>query len=293
MRELVILSGKGGTGKTSITASLALLAEKKVLADCDVDAADLHLVLSPEMISEEDFKGSMKVFIDENKCTGCGLCQRVCRFEAIKKEVLDDQKTVFRIDEIDCEGCRLCERLCPVSAISTKEEVNGKLFVSETRYGPLVHARLGIAEENSGKLVAKVRERAREIAEKESLDYIITDGPPGIGCPVISSLSGADLALIVTEPTISGTHDLERLIQVLNHFNVKGAVCINKYDINIENTDRIIKMAGDRGLEVLSLIPYDDVFTKAMVAGIPVIEYSQNEVSDRIRELWKALLNKI
>jgi len=212
MKEVVILSGKGGTGKTSIVGSFAAIAKNKVMADCDVDAADLHLLLAPSVKEEKEFRSGQVAVIDEEKCTQCGLCQDVCRFDAI---------TDFEVDPISCEGCGFCSHICPVEAISMKESLSGFWFTSNTKYGPLVHARLGIAQENSGKLVALVRQRAKEIAESDGLDYIISDGPPGIGCPVISSLSGANLALLVTEPTLSGIHDLERVLGVCHHFGIR------------------------------------------------------------------------
>ena len=241
MKEVVILSGKGGTGKTSIVGSFAALAQNKVLADCDVDAADLHLLLSPSIKQENEFWSGQVAFIDEEKCTQCGLCQDVCRFDAI-----DD----FKIDPISCEGCGFCSHICPVEAITMKESLSGRWFISDTKYGPLVHARLGIAQENSGKLVALVRQHAKQIAERDGLDYIISDGPPGIGCPVISSLSGANLALLVTEPTLSGIHDLERVLGVCRHFDIPALVCVNKYDLNTDNTRQIEDYCLNLGVEV-------------------------------------------
>ncbi|GAH59822.1 unnamed protein product, partial [marine sediment metagenome] len=215
MKEVVVLSGKGGTGKTSIAASFAALAQSKVLVDCDVDAADLHLLLEPQIKEENEFWSGQVASIDKERCTECGLCQEVCRFGAIKDYV---------VDEISCEGCELCSQICPVDAITMRPCMAGHWFISDTRYGALVHARLGIAEENSGKLVTLVRNNARLIAKKGELDYIISDGPPGIGCPVIASLSGANLALLVTEPTLSGIHDLERVIGVCRHFGIPALI---------------------------------------------------------------------
>ena len=282
MREVVVLSGKGGTGKTSIVGSFAAIAQSKVLADCDVDAADLHLLLSPIVKKEEnEFWSGQVAVIDEEKCTECGICQDVCRFRAIRD---------FKVDPLSCEGCGFCYHACPDEAITMEDCLSGHWFVSETRYGPLVHARLGIAEENSGKLVALVRQNAIAIAKKEDLSYIITDGPPGIGCPVISSLSGANLALLVTEPTLSGMHDLERVLGVCRHFGVPALVCINKYDINSENTRQIEGFCSEQGVDVVSKIPMDNVVTEALVRGIPVVEYCQNGVSREIRMLWEAVL---
>jgi MinD superfamily P-loop ATPase len=286
MKELVILSGKGGTGKTSIVGSFAAIAQNKVLADCDVDAADLHLLLSPSVREENEFWSGQVAIIDEEKCTQCGLCQDLCRFRAIKN---------FKVDAISCEGCGFCSHICPVEAIVMKENMAGQWFVSDTKYGPLVHARLGIAQENSGKLVAVVRQQATQIAEKHGLDYIISDGPPGIGCPVISSLSGANTALLVTEPTLSGIHDLERVLGVCHHFGVQALVCINKYDINEDNTHQIEGYCLSQGVEVAARIPFDNIVTEAMVHGLPVVEYSRNGVSRQIESLWEIvskLLNK-
>jgi MinD superfamily P-loop ATPase len=277
MKEVVVLSGKGGTGKTSILGSFAVLCKSKVLADCDVDAADLHLILNPEIREKMEFWSGKVAVIDEEKCTQCGLCEEICRFEAIND---------FRVDPIACEGCGFCFHVCPVSAIIMKDKCAGSYFISDTKYGPLVHARLGIAQENSGKLVAQVRKKAKEIAEYQGLDYILSDGPPGIGCPVISSISGVHLALLVTEPTLSGIHDLNRILDVLNHFGVKSAVCINKYDINEENTSKIERYCTDKGVCVVSKIPYDDVFTEAIVKGMPVVEYSHGAISHELESMW-------
>jgi MinD superfamily P-loop ATPase len=280
VKEIVVLSGKGGTGKTSIVASFASLAPSKVLADCDVDAADLHLLLNPKVKEEEEFWSGQVAFIDEEKCTECGLCQELCHFGAIKD---------FKVDPLSCEGCGFCYQVCPVDAISMKDSMSGHSFISETKYGYLCHARLGIAQENSGKLVALVRQNAKLIAERENLDYIITDGPPGIGCPVISSLSGASLALLVTEPTLSGMHDLERVIGVCRHFGIPALVCINKYDINQENTSEIERYCLKQGVEVVSKIPFDNVVTEALIKRLPVVEYGNGKVSHEIKNLWQII----
>jgi MinD superfamily P-loop ATPase len=278
VKEVVVLSGKGGTGKTSFVGSFAALAKSKVLVDCDVDAADLHLLLQPARREKHEFWSGQTAFIAEDRCTQCGLCQELCRFKAIKD---------FRVDPISCEGCGFCSRICPTEAITMKENLAGHWFISDTRYGPLVHAQLGVTQENSGKLVATVRQRARELAGKQGADYIVSDGPPGIGCPVISSLSGANLALLVTEPTLSGIHDLERVLGVCQHFGVPALVCINKYDINEDNTHQIERYCLSQGVEVAARIPFDNTVTKAMVAGLPVVEYSQNGVSHQIEALWE------
>ena len=280
MKEVVVLSGKGGTGKTCIVGSFAVVAKNKALADCDVDAADLHLLLSPTVKEENEFWSGQVAVIDEKKCTQCGLCEQVCRFDAIKD---------FKVDPIPCEGCAFCYHVCPAEAVTMKECLSGHWFISQTRYGPLIHARLGITEENSGKLVALVRQNSRLVAENNGLAYIITDGPPGIGCPVISSLSGANLALIVTEPTLSGIHDLERVLGVCSHFGIPALVCINKYDINEENTYQIEQFCLGQGVEVVSKIPLDNAVTEALVQGLPVVEYSRNRVSQEIEALWQRI----
>ncbi len=278
MKEVVVLSGKGGTGKTSIVGSFAALAKGAVLADCDVDAANLHLILQPVVRQKQEFWSGQVAAIDESQCTQCGLCQELCRFKAIKD---------FKVDRTACEGCGFCVHICPSEAITMKESMAGHWFISDTTYGPLIHARLGIAQENSGKLVATVRQQAREIAETQGLDYIISDGPPGIGCPVISSLSGANLALLVTEPTLSGIHDLERVLGVCHHFGVPALVCINKYNINEKNTRQIETYCHTEGADVVAKIPFDNVFTEAMVRGLPVVKYSDGAVSSEIRQLWQ------
>ena len=284
MKEVVVLSGKGGTGKTSIVASFAALAKNRVLVDCDVDAADLHLLLQPTMRERHDFWSGQTALIDEDKCTQCGLCQELCRFKAI---------TDFKVDPISCEGCGFCAHNCPVKAITMKENLAGQWFISSTSYGNLVHARLGIAQENSGKLVALVRQKAREIAQKQEVEYIICDGPPGIGCPVISSLSGASLTLLVTEPTLSGIHDLERVIDVCRHFNVPTLVCINKYNINEDNTHQIEDYCRAQRVDIIARISFDNVFTEAMMHGLPVVKYSDGRISRQINLLWQNIVERL
>ncbi|RLC70427.1 MAG: (4Fe-4S)-binding protein [Chloroflexi bacterium] len=280
MKELVVLSGKGGTGKTSLVGSFAVLAQNKVLADADVDAPDLYLLLQPQVREQAEFWGGQLAFIDEEKCTGCGLCEELCRFKAIKD---------FKVDELSCEGCGFCSHICPAEAIHMKERMAGHWYISETKYGPLVHARLGAAQENSGKLVALVRNKAKALAEENHLEYIITDGPPGIGCPVISSVAGANLALLVTEPTLSGMHDLSRALGLCQHFNVPALVCINKYDLNEENASRIEAYCSDMGLKLVGRIPFDNVVTKALACGVPVVEYTDGRVSREIESLWREI----
>jgi len=277
MKEVVVLSGKGGTGKTSIAGCFAALARNKVLADCDVDAADLHLLLQPKYRRNEEFWSGQSAYIDDKTCTGCGLCEELCRFNAIRN---------LKVDPTSCEGCGFCYRICPVEAITMRDNLAGHWFISDTRYGPLVHARLGIAQENSGKLVALVRQQARKLAEEADYTAIITDGPPGIGCPVISSLSGADLALLVTEPTLSGIHDLERVIGVCRHFKVPASVCINKYDINEEKASEIKQYCANNGIKVEGEIPFDTSVNQAVTRGVPLVEHNDGPASRAIKQLW-------
>ncbi len=277
MKQLTIISGKGGTGKTTITAAFASLASNMVMADADVDAADLHLILNPRVKQTEDFYSGRVPVMDESKCDQCGICEELCRFDAIKN---------CTIDPVLCEGCGLCVLACPNDAIKMEDHCQGQLFLSETRFGPMVHARLGIAEENSGKLVTFVRQKAQEKVQAQNRDLIIIDGPPGIGCPVVASIGGVDLVLVVTEPTISGIHDMERIIGVAKHFKIPALVCINKYDINLENSARIRDQCQKDSIEVVGSIPYDICVTKAMVQGKSVIEYGCGEVTRQVKRIW-------
>ena len=282
MKELVILSGKGGTGKTSIVASFAALAGKSVLADCDVDAADLHLVLEPEILERHNFSGGSRAKIISEKCTGCSRCLQLCRFEAI----LPNDQT-FKVDPIACEGCGVCKWFCPDDAIEFAPAINGEWFVSKTRHGTMVHAKLGVAEENSGKLVSVVRERSRELANEQNLDLTLVDGSPGIGCPVIASLAGASMALIVTEPTLSGMHDLTRVAQLVKHFKLPGAVCVNKWDLNPQVTSQIEKLTGELGFVCAGNIRYDQAVTEAQIRKQAVVEYQENGCAEDIRAVWE------
>jgi MinD superfamily P-loop ATPase len=292
MKELVVISGKGGTGKTSIAAAFASLAQKAVVADCDVDAADLHLVLSPTIRQQSDFSGGKKASINTDKCVGCGKCAALCRFEAIhlNGQANDIVKKTYTVNPFSCEGCKVCVEFCPVNAISFEPAINGKWFISDTRFGPMVHAKLGIAEENSGKLVTLIRQKAKEIAAEQKLDYLIVDGSPGIGCPVIASITGADLVLVVTEPTLSGKHDLERVAELTKNFGIKTMVCINKYDINPQMSDLISEDAGKRGLKVIGTIPYNEVFTKAQIMKATVIEYTSGDIAEKVKALWREVV---
>ena len=279
MKELTIISGKGGTGKTSVVASFAALAENIVLADADVDAADLHLILAPEIKHEEDFKGGRTAQINLETCTECGECLERCQFNAISPD--------FVVNRIDCEGCGVCVHFCPVEAIDFPQNICGKWYISDTRFGPMVHARLGIAEENSGLLVSLVRNQARVLAEDRGLDTIVVDGPPGIGCPVIASITGTSAVLIVTEPTLSGLHDLERVGGLAAHFKIPTLACVNKFDLNEEISDRIADYCARNHIELVGRIPYDTAVTYAMVAGKSIVEFSDGKVSDAIKEIWR------
>jgi MinD superfamily P-loop ATPase len=285
MKELVFISGKGGTGKTSLISAFASLAGNKVLCDADVDAADLHLIMAPSVKERHDFQGGRTAIIDPDKCTQCGLCRELCRWDAIAED--------FKADPIQCEGCGVCFYFCPEKAIDFPLSTCGEWFISTTRFGPMVHARLGIAEENSGKLVTLVRKEAKKLAEHEGHDLILIDGAPGIGCPVIASIGGVSAVLIVTEPTVAGEHDMERVARLAAHFRVPAMVCVNKYDLNPDKTREIEAYCLDKGLALLGRIPFDPVFTKAMVQGKTIIEYdSHSDAARRTGQIWeKALEN--
>jgi MinD superfamily P-loop ATPase len=292
MKELVIISGKGGTGKTSTVAAFAALASDVVLADCDVDAADLHLILSPTIRDRQEFLGGNRATIDASDCIGCGQCQQYCRFEAIHPA--PDGMT-YVVDPLACEGCGVCERFCPAQAIQFAPAVNGEWYRSDTRYGPMIHARLGIAEENSGKLVTLVRRKAKETAQAQGLSLMITDGSPGIGCPVIASVTGADQVLLVTEPTPSGLHDLDRVVQLLQRFQLPGMVCVNKADINQELTEGIEAYAVAKGLLSVGRIPYSAKVTAAQTQGLSVIEYADGEdaIASSLRGIWERVTQRL
>jgi len=289
MKQVVVISGKGGTGKTVISACFAALSRNAVLADVDVDASNLHLLLHPEIQERHVFKSGQKARIDAEKCTGCGLCFPVCRFDALAE---NDMGRVS-VDSFSCEGCGVCFHVCPVQAVTLEIPTSGEWYVSRTQYGPFVHARLGIAEENSGKLVTEVRKKAREIAEKERRDLLIMDGSPGIGCPVIASLTGTDLALIVTEPTPSGFHDMERIVDLIHHFKIRAACCINKCDLNHDNSDGIERWCRAQSIPVVGKIAFDPAVTESVVQGVPFVEYASNSSAAEIRRMWFSLLRLI
>jgi MinD superfamily P-loop ATPase len=285
MKELCIVSGKGGTGKTTVSAAFASLAKNKVMADCDVDAADLHLLLNPEVQQRESFIGARTPCIDYELCGECGDCQSWCRFDAIELDF--DQG--YLIDPLACEHCGLCALVCPEEAINMEDAVSGEWMVSDTRFGSLIHARLGIGEDNSGKLVTIVRREARRLAEAQGADLIIADGPPGIGCPVTSAITGVDLVLAVTEPTPSGIHDLERVASLCRHFSATLVVCINKHDLNPQNSAHIRNWCKKNGVEVVGHIPFDPMVTRALVARHSVADFDCGTVSEAVARLWDAI----
>ena len=292
MKELVVISGKGGTGKTSIVAAFAALAKNAVLADCDVDAADLHLVLEPDVKQTSDFSGGKQASIITEKCIGCGKCKDLCKFDAINLNgpANDIVAKTFTVDHVSCEGCKVCVEFCPVDAIEFNDSINGQWFISETRFGTMVHAKLGIAEENSGKLVFLIRKETKRIAEEQKKDLIIVDGSPGIGCPVIASITGADLVLIITEPTLSGKHDLDRVAELAAGFKIPTLVAINKFDLNSDMADQIEKDVLKRNIKVVGKIRYDKAFTKAQIMKTSVVEYTSGAVTEDVKALWRNVI---
>lgn len=286
MKEIVIISGKGGTGKTCLTAAFASLSRNAVFCDADVDAADLHLILLPEIREKQEFIGGHKAVINHDKCTECGLCQQVCRFSAISEG--------FYADSVGCEGCGVCVWACPEKAIEFPEQVCGEWFVSKTRFGTMVHARLGIAEENSGKLVTMIRKKAAAIAEETHCDLILTDGPPGIGCPVIASVGGASAVVIVSEPTLSGLHDADRVIRLAAHFRVPAMLCVNKADLNPNMAEQIGQYAVEHGVKFLGNIPFDPIFTQAMIQQQSIFEYGEDSDTKAIvKEIWQSVVKML
>jgi MinD superfamily P-loop ATPase len=286
MKKITVISGKGGTGKTTLTGSFAALAgNSAVMVDGDVDAANLSLILKGEKLEEHPFIASSTAVINPQICTSCNLCRELCRFDAISEE--------YMVNPVACEGCSFCHYACPAEAIAMEERISGYWFVSKTPYGTLVHARLGIAEENSGKLVTAIRNKGEELANSAGSELLIIDGPPGIGCPVIASLSGVDAALIVTEPTVSGIHDLQRVVAVCRHFGVPALICINRCDLDLRQTENIESYCREEGLQLAGKIPFNRAFVDSMVKGIPVVEYDQGDLTKKIGEVWKYLLSMV
>jgi MinD superfamily P-loop ATPase len=286
MKELVVISGKGGTGKTSLIAAFAALAQDGVLADADVDAADLHLLMAPDVQERHEFQSGNSAVIDQERCTQCGLCRDLCRWEAIDEE--------FTVDPIGCEGCGVCVYFCPEEAIEFPVNTCGEWFLSATRFGPMAHARLGIAEENSGKLVTLVRQEGKKLAEAGDLDLLLTDGPPGVGCPVIASIGGAAAVLIVAEPTVSGRHDMGRVVELAAFFKVPAMLCVNKADLNLDEAQAIEDLAVKRGVKVLGRIPFDPAFTKAMVQGETIVEYAGDSPGGKaVKDIWAQVVEAL
>ncbi|HIE29050.1 TPA: (4Fe-4S)-binding protein [Candidatus Poribacteria bacterium] len=300
MKSITVISGKGGTGKTTLTAGFAAVAalpsspfqkllerrENIVLADCDVDAADLHLLLQPEIKSEHYFEGGKLAYIDPEKCIACGKCVEMCRFDAIS----DD----FVVSPIDCEGCNVCAYVCPVDAITLNIRESGKWFISDTRFGPMVHARLAAGQGNSGRLVSLVRERVEKIALEQNLEYVLIDGPPGIGCPVIAAISGTDLVLIVTEPTLSAMHDMERILGLAEHFQVPAIVCINKYDINLNNTREIERFLWENKITLADKIPFDLAMVRALTEAKTIVEYApRKRIALIVENIWRKIIDEL
>jgi MinD superfamily P-loop ATPase len=280
----MVLSGKGGTGKTSVAASLAALSGPCVLADCDVDAADMHLLTQPKQMERHDFVSGVEAVIDHDRCTNCGMCFTFCRFEAIRPA----ENGTFDIDPLACEGCGVCARFCPNDAIPLTPRRCGAWFISGTPYGPMAHAKLGVAAENSGRLVSVVRNTARRLAEEHQLPLIIGDGPPGIGCPAIASITGATSVLVVTEPTVSGLHDLRRILDLAHHFGISPKVCVNKWNLNPGMTEKMEEQASNLGAKPVGRISYDPSFTRSQLEARPLVE-TDSPAAEEVCALWQAL----
>ncbi|MEA3376122.1 MAG: ATP-binding protein [Chloroflexota bacterium] len=290
MKQLVVLSGKGGTGKTTVTAALGHLAAQElsvVLADGDVDAANLELVLEPRKLEEHDFVSGKRAVIDPERCTACGICESVCRFDAIQPPTVTSSREAYQVHGLSCEGCAACFYQCPEEAIRMEDQLAGRWFRSESRFGPLFHAHLFAGQENSGKLVTLVKQQGRLLASDTGAQLLLVDGPPGIGCPVISASAGADMALLVVEPTVAGVHDLERVLGTTEHFGVPALVVLNKADLNPNRSDQVAAFCAENGIELVGRIPYDNIVTEAMVQGLPVTAYADGAVSAALRDVWE------
>lgn len=285
MREILVISGKGGTGKTSLTAAFAHLAADHVICDLDVDAPDLHILLAPEKRQSDEFYSGFEAAIEPDKCEACGTCVQMCQFDAIQSG-----EPCPGIDPLKCEGCKVCVQFCPADAIAFTSKHCGTWYVSGTRFGPMVHAQLFPAEENSGRLVALLRKEAKAIAKQQDKRLILADGTPGIGCPVISALSGVHLAVVVTEPTMSGLHDMERITSLCDHFKIPVAVIINKYDLNHEMTGRIEETCRQKGLQLVARLPHDPDFIYAMVQGKTITEFSDGYTAQQIKAAWEKIV---
>ncbi len=278
VNEIAIISGKGGTGKTTICTALAMFAENTVLTDCDVDAPDLHIILQPTIKSSSEFVGSQVAVIDSTRCTDCGICEQACRFHAI---------TDSTIDPLACEGCGVCAHVCPENAIQMKDRQSGMLYESETRFGHMIYAKLLPGEGNSGKLVTEVRKLGAKIAKEHGSSTVLIDGSPGIGCPVIATVTGIRLGIIVTEPTMSGIHDMKRVLDLLKRFRIMATVIINKFDLNLENTEAIEQYCQENDIEVLGKIKFDPIMTQSMVATKSLPEYApDHEISHLLQKIW-------
>ncbi|MFO7727808.1 MAG: ATP-binding protein [Desulfonatronovibrio sp.] len=285
MREVIVISGKGGTGKTSLTGAFAHITRDKIICDLDVDAPDLHILLSPRVLFEEKFFSGNEAVINQDKCQGCGICEEMCRYNAISM-----QNDKFVVDPLRCEGCKVCVAFCPEEAVDFPQRYCGNWQISSTRFGTMIHAQLFPGAENSGRLVTLLRQRAREKAREEGRDLILCDGAPGIGCPVISSLSGTDLAVVVTEPTPSGLHDLQRVADLCSYFKIKVAVIVNKYDLNPDQTSGIETYCREKGHELVGNIPHDDMVTRAMVDKKVITEVEDSDMAQSVRKVWDKIM---